>query len=471
VFSVGNELTQEASIVDATVSDPNDIIRPERAALLIVDVQNDFCHPDGIFGRLGSDLSRMPEMAERLRELLESARKANVLTVFVRASEGAAVIGGPMAENYRRRGFNEGLCIEGSWGTDWYGGVQPAGYPNEAEVVKHRYSAFCGTSVDLYLRSNQIETVVVTGVVTCVCVDYSAADAFFKDYEVVIPADCVASTSPELHTATLTKFGRSFGRVMNAAEIARRWSAAVGHGRPAWTLEAKKHRVLANLEQQLDSRHTALLLVDLQNDFCDPAGVMGKRGEDLRFIQDTLPRIQEMLSAARRSGVMVVHVKAEYGDLSESDVTLANRWEAEDSLRCCVPQTWGADFLAGLAPVDGEPVVVKHRYSGFVDTRLDVLLRSNRIRTVVIVGVATHCCVESTARDANMRDYYVVMPEDCVAVRGRMRHLHEASLETLRTYFAQIVPSSTILRTWKLDTSTITAHAATRVSQNQRGDT
>jgi nicotinamidase-related amidase len=87
--------------------------------------------------------------------------------------------------------------------------------------------------------------------------------------------------------------------------------------------------------------------------------------------------------------------------------------------------------VENLKPLEDEPVVVKHCYNAFVDTRLDLLLRSNDIRTVILPGVATHCCVESTARDAAMRDYYVVVPEDGVAVRGKQRQLHGTSLEVL----------------------------------------
>ncbi|ETW92050.1 MAG: hypothetical protein ETSY2_54730, partial [Candidatus Entotheonella gemina] len=110
--------------------------------------------------------------------------------------------------------------------------------------------------------------------------------------------------------------------------------------------------------------------------------------------------------------------------------------------------TWGGDFVAALKPLESEPVVVKHRYSAFVDTRLDLLLRSNGIRTVILPGVATHCCVESTARDAAMRDYYVVVPEDGVAVRGKQRPLHEASLEVLGTYFGLVAPLRDIETVW-----------------------
>src|SRR5207244_194041 len=109
---------------------------------------------------------------------IEEARRAGVLTVFIRALEGETVLGRPMADNYRRRQFVGGLCVEGTWGADWYATVQPTEAANEVQFTKHRYSAFWGTPIDLYLRSNRIDTVIVTGVVTSVCVDYTAADAF-----------------------------------------------------------------------------------------------------------------------------------------------------------------------------------------------------------------------------------------------------------------------------------------------------
>jgi nicotinamidase-related amidase len=182
---------------------------------------------------------------------------------------------------------------------------------------------------------------------------------------------------------------------------------------------------------------------------------MAGKGEDLEFIQSTLPAMANLLAAARRAGATVVHVRAEYGPLSDSEVMRAKSADAGGD-GCRVPGTWGSAFVDGFEPTPGEPVVVKHRFSGFIDTRLDSLLRSNGIRTVVMVGGATHCCVESTTRDASMRDY-VVIPEDGVAVRGRMRHLHEASLETMGMYFATVTPSS-----FRSSTASIDAPASSR---------
>src|SRR5712692_776288 len=148
-----------------------DRVDPAKTALVVIDVQNDFCDPAGAFGRLGHDVSMMPAMAGRVRELIGAARALGVLTIFVRGTYDEVVLSRPLAESYLRRGFTDGMCLEGSWGADWYGDVRPYGGGNEVVLTKHCFSPFWGTAIDLYLRSNGIETVVVTGVVTSGCVE------------------------------------------------------------------------------------------------------------------------------------------------------------------------------------------------------------------------------------------------------------------------------------------------------------
>ena len=97
--------------------------------------------------------------------------------------------------------------------------------------------------------------------------------------------------------------------------------------------------------------------------------------------------------------------------------------------------------------MDSESIVIKRRFSPFPDTPLELLLRAKSIRTVVVVGVATHCCVEATVRDSCHKDFYVVVAKDCCAARGRMLHLHEASLETMGLYFATVVSSDGRMKT------------------------
>jgi nicotinamidase-related amidase len=178
------------------------------------------------------------------------------------------------------------------------------------------------------------------------------------------------------------------------------------------------------------------------------------------------------LVSAREAGLMIVHVRAEYGPLyrnvgspyrypaqgrREPAVWSASAGEpgaggsfGAGEVEVCLKDTPGADFVAGMEPLPGEPVVVKHRYGAFRDTGLDVLLRANNIRTLVVGGVTTNCCVESAVREAAMRDFYVVVAADCVAVKDRIADLHRASLESQSLYFALVRPLAELRAAWGL---------------------
>ena len=105
----------------------------------------------------------------------------------------------------------------------------------------------------------------------------------------------------------------------------------------------------------------------------------------------------------------------------------------------------GQRIIDELAPCDGDLIVKKYRSSGFWGTNLDMLLRSNGIQSVIITGITTEGCVESTARDALFNDYYVVIVEDCVASDDREQH--DASLLLMRHRF-DIASADEILAIW-----------------------
>lgn len=421
-------------------------VDPATTALVVIDVQNDFCHPEGVFGATGHDLSMMPAMAERTRALVDAARRAGMLIAWVRATYDELETSATLSESYHRRGFTDSMCLEGSWGADWYGGLAPLDEPNEVVLTKHRFSAYWDTPLDLVLRSNGIGTVVLAGVVTSGCVESTARDAFFNDYRVVIASDAVAEASEERHAYALRKMAQAFGEVVPAAAVTEAWAASGGNVR-SWDPERKRALVPKSLIERIAPEQTALLIVDVQRDFCDPDGAMGRAGEDLGHIRQALPTMRTLLASARARGVKVIHVRAEYGTADASEVSISAGAHVS-ATACCLPGTSGADFVEGMEPRADERVVVKHRFSAFVNTRLQHLLRSSGIRSLVVMGVATQCCVESTVRDASMRDFFVTVASDCVAARGRMRHLHDASLETMALYFADVVSSAEIEGAW-----------------------
>ena len=203
-------------------------LNPRHTAVLVVDVQNDFCHPDGFFALAGvtgfSDISMVPAMKRNLYSLIDSARRSGVMLVFIRAIYDPIYVSAPFAERLREIGSYGKACLDGTWGADYYEDIRPVGAPCEIEVVKHRFSAFQGTDLDLILRSNEVKTLVMTGVVTSGCVDSTAREGFFRDYYIILAGDCVADWDADNHQAALRKFQRTFGYIVPASEIVKIWT-------------------------------------------------------------------------------------------------------------------------------------------------------------------------------------------------------------------------------------------------------
>ncbi len=213
--------------------------------------------------------------------------------------------------------------------------------------------------------------------------------------------------------------------------------------------------VYTTLAELVNRKHTALIVVDMQNDFCKAGWAFDQPGIDLSMYPSMLPRLSRLLAAARDIGVPVIYIQMTVlpGRISESPAQIRFNMRlhlashgATQPLLYTIEGTPGQEIIAELAPEPGDLVVRKYRSSGFWGTNLDMLLRSNGIESVIVTGCTTEGCVESTARDALFNDYYVVLPEDCVASDDPRQH--EASLFLMRHRF-DVVFSDDILSTWK----------------------
>ena len=213
--------------------------------------------------------------------------------------------------------------------------------------------------------------------------------------------------------------------------------------------------VLTELAELIDPAHTALIMVDMQHDFIEPDGLFGSLGIDLSMYKAQRPRLAALLAAARKAGVLVVHLQntALPGRMSDSPSQIRfNMRMHKDArgnqppLRYTLPDTPGHAFVPEFQPKDDELVVRKYRSSGFWGTNLELVLRSNGIKTVLMGGCTTEGCVESTARDAMFNNYYVVVAEDCVASDDRAQH--DASMLLMRHRF-DISTGGEIARIWQ----------------------
>jgi nicotinamidase-related amidase len=218
-------------------------------------------------------------------------------------------------------------------------------------------------------------------------------------------------------------------------------------------LEIEGKQVFETLDELVDPRHTALVVVDMQRDFCTPGGAFDRLGVDISMYPAMVSRLARLIEGARAAGVRVVYVMMTTlpGRLIESPAQIRfNRRlhlaaNGGEPLDYTTDGSVGQQIIPELPVEDGDTIVKKYRSSGFWGTNLDMLLRSNAVQTVIVTGCTTEGCVESTARDAMFNDYYVVIPEDCVASDDLAQH--DASMLLMRHRF-DIATCDEILAEW-----------------------
>jgi ureidoacrylate peracid hydrolase len=201
------------------------------------------------------------------------------------------------------------------------------------------------------------------------------------------------------------------------------------------------------LAEKLDPATTALLVIDVQNDYIHPKGYIARIGGDISSCVAMVPRLLQFVDAARAAGVYIVHTRNWHRPQTDSPAWLDRlaRGGRTQNDRACRADTWGAEFYE-LVPQPGEEIVSKFRYDAFLGTNLEYLLRARNIRTVLCIGTATNICVESTARAALMRDFHLVMVEDCCASPDI--DAHRATLKTLAHSFGEVTTADKVEAVW-----------------------
>jgi ureidoacrylate peracid hydrolase len=206
---------------------------------------------------------------------------------------------------------------------------------------------------------------------------------------------------------------------------------------------------------------TALVVVDMQNAFLSENGSAARAGNDISRLKTAIAPIRRLLERFRALGMPVIFTQMalhpDYRDaglLSEANPALRELGHA-------VRGTWDWEIVPELAPQKGEWMVEKSRFSGFYNTNLEIILRGLKVETVVIVGVATNVCVESTVRDAFFRDFKVLLPRDATACSSR--EVEEASLLSLGRLFMQVTTTDAVLSALE------GCHESSRILQSRFG--
>lgn len=211
--------------------------------------------------------------------------------------------------------------------------------------------------------------------------------------------------------------------------------------------------VFTTLEELVDPKHAALVIVDIQNDFCMRKNEDGSISFAVPMYEPMLGNVKQLIAAARDAGVLVVYLlHTTLPDFrNESPPRIRYLMNArgtndpDDIEMFTLEGSWGWQVVDEITPEPGDVRIRKHRSSGFIGTTMDLVLKNSNIKTLIMTGMVTEGCVESTARDGLFYDYYIVMLPDCVGSADA--EAHEDSLRFMSKRFDKAT-SNEVMKIW-----------------------
>lgn len=188
------------------------ILNPPKSALLVIDMQNDFLNP-----RSPAYTQNARYIISNLQKLIKTARKHKIPVIYTAHCHQNPEIDGGMTAQWWPEIKNRQTLVAGSKGAEIIKELAPL--PNEKIIYKHRYSAFYNTDLEIYLRGLSVTDLIVTGIMTGICVESTVRDAFFRDYKVFVIADATAAGEEELHINSLKILAYAFAYVTTTKDI------------------------------------------------------------------------------------------------------------------------------------------------------------------------------------------------------------------------------------------------------------
>jgi ureidoacrylate peracid hydrolase len=231
-------------------------------------------------------------------------------------------------------------------------------------------------------------------------------------------------------------------------------SLMAGQAQPAAQPNPATNAVLKTLEEQINPQITALLVIDMQNDYVADNGKLGKAGANVKSIQAGVPAMNSLIMEARKAGVMVVWVRQTHlfkdslpNYLVSNVARVKDRPFAETDF-LVQEGSWGAEYYDQMTKrLDSEIEVFKHIYGGFTNTPLDTYLKARGIKTILSIGTLSNVCVHSTALQGYFLGYYSIIPAD--AATSNDASLHQAVLKNFSTFFGLTPKNEEIIAIWK----------------------
>ena len=195
--------------------------------------------------------------------------------------------------------------------------------------------------------------------------------------------------------------------------------------------------------KSLSESKVAMIVVDMQNAYLDDEGSMNKSGMDITELKKTVLPVSSLITACRSADVPIIFtryvLRADYKDAGLRSV----RGPKFKEINSLVVGTWDSELDPRMDQRLEDYVLDKTRYSSFYNTSLEVILRGLGVDTLIVCGVTTEICVESTIRDAYFRDFKIIVPKDAVAAMDIGRH--KGTLATIEFGFGSVTTSAELI--------------------------
>ena len=393
-------------------------LRPENTVLLVIDMQTDFCGVGGYVDTMGYDLSLTRAPIAPIRRVLDVARAARYHVMHTREGHRPDLSDLPANKRWRSQRIGAGIGDPGPCGkilvrgeAGWELIPELAPLPGETVIDKPGKGSFYATDLDLLLRRKGIQNIALAGITTDVCVHTTMRDANDRGYECLLLSDCTGATDEGNHQAALkmiTMQGGVFGAVADSTPVHR--------GGLVIAIDATPYAF------ELIPEQCALLIIDMQRDFLEPGGFGEMLGNDVSQLRRTIDPNRTLLAAWRAMKLPVLHTREGHRpDLSDLPPAKKVRGRGTTTIgdagpmgRILVRGEAGHDIIPELYPQPGEPVIDKPGKGAFFATDLHAILQNRGVTQLVVTGVTTEVCVNTTVREANDRGYDCLVPEDCV---------------------------------------------------------